>query len=376
MKHRSLRFVTALLAVFALVAAACGDDDDEAADSASDTTQPADEEPVDEEPAGGDGSAEPVDFKACEVTDIGGVDDNSFNETAYAGLTRAESELGVEIAFLESTSEADFEPNIQALLDQDCDLVLTIGFLLGDATEAAADDNPDTDFAIVDFAYEAAPDNLRQLTFATDEAAFLAGYLAAGMTETGTVGTYGGIKLPSVTIFMTGFEAGIALYNERNGTDVELEGWSTEDDDGLFTGDFEDQTKGRATTDQLLDAGADIIMPVAGPVGQGSIEALRADGGDAKLIWVDTDGCVSVPADCDLFLTSVQKKMDVAVFDTIESAVNGDFEGGLYSGTLENDGVDIAPFHDFEDEVPDELAGELDELREQIIDGELEVTLG
>lgn len=373
MKHRPLRFGIALFAVFALVAAACGDDDDEvdAGASASDTTtadEPADE-PTDE-------PSDPVDFTACQVTDTGGVDDDSFNETAYEGLTRAESELGTEIAFLESTSEADFAPNIEALLDQDCDLILTIGFLLGDATEAAALDNPDSSFAIVDFAYEAAPENLRQLTFATDEAAFLAGYLAAGMTETGTVGTYGGIKLPSVTIFMTGFEAGIAHYNEQNGTAVELEGWSTEADDGLFTGDFEDQTKGRSTTEQLLDAGADIIMPVAGPVGLGSIEALRADGGDATLIWVDSDGCVSVPDACDLFLTSVQKKIDVAVFDTIESAVNDEFEGGLYSGTLENEGVDIAPFNELEDEVPAELATELDELRQQIIDGELEVTLG
>jgi len=371
-KHRPLRFGIALFAVFTLVAAACGDDDDEVGAGASDTTtasEPADE-PSGDEPSG------PVDFTACQVTDTGGVDDDSFNETAYAGLTRAESELGTEIAFLESTSEADFAPNIDALLDQDCDLIITIGFLLGDATESAAIDNPDADFAIVDFAYEDPPDNVRQLTFATDEAAFLAGYLAAGMTESGTVGTYGGIKLPSVTIFMTGFEAGIVHYNEENGTAVELEGWSTEAGDGLFTGDFEDQTKGRSTTEQLLDTGADIIMPVAGPVGLGSIEAVRADGGDAKLIWVDSDGCVSVPGACDLFLTSVQKKMDVAVFETIETAVNGDFEGGLYSGTLENEGVDIAPFNEFEDEVPPELAAELDELRQQIIDGDLEVTLG
>ncbi len=190
---------------------------------------------------------------------------------------------------------------------------------------------------------------MAELVFATDEAAFLAGYAAAGMSETGTVGTYGGINLPTVNIFMKGFELGVDKYNEDNGTAVKVVGWSNADDDGLFTGDFEDQAKGRATTEALLDQGADIIMPVAGPVGLGSIEAIRArPDSNAKLIWVDTDGCVSVEDACDLFLTSVMKNMDVAVKDVTLAAANDEFEGGTNEGTLENDGVGIAPFHDFD----------------------------
>jgi basic membrane protein A len=347
----------ALALGLALVAAACGDDDDDA--ETTDTTEAAGTDTT----AAGDGS----DFTACQVTDTGGVDDRSFNQTAFEGLERAADEIGFDESFLESTSEADFEPNIQAHIDNECSLVITVGFLLGDATLAAAQDNPDTDFAIVDFAYEEELPNLRGLTFATDEAAFLAGYVAAATTETGVVGTYGGIELPTVTIFMDGLIAGVEQYNTDTGGDVRVVGRD------LFTGDFENLENGRGATEQLLDQNADIIMPVAGPVGQGTIEAIRAGGGNERVIWVDTDGCVSVPDACDLFLTSVQKKMDNAVFDVTTAAAAGEFEGGVYSGTLENDGVGIAPFHEFEDEVPQEIKDRLEELRQQIIDGELTI---
>lgn len=319
---------------------------------------------------GGGESDEAAGFRGCLVTDQGGVDDRSFNETAYDGLVRAGEELGIETAVLESTSEADFEPNIQAFVDQDCDLIVTVGFLLGEATEAAAQANPDQKFAIVDFAYESTYDNLRELIFATDEAAFLAGYVAAGTTETGTVGTYGGINIPTVSIFMDGFLAGVRYYNNENGTDVEVLGW--DGTDGLFTGNFESQDDGRNVTDELLQAGADIIMPVAGPVGLGTATALE-DFGSGVMIWVDTDGFVSVPQFSDLMLTSVMKNMDVAVYDTVVAAYNDAFEGGVYLGTLENEGVGIAPFHDLSDMVPQDVQDELDGLAEAIIAGELSV---
>jgi basic membrane protein A len=174
---------------------------------------------------------------------------------------------------------------------------------------------------------------------------------------------------------MKGFEAGIQYHNEQKGTDVTLVGWSTANDDGLFTGDFEDLSKGRQTTESLLDQNADIILPVAGPVGQGSIEAIRASGGNAKLIWVDTDGCESVAEACDLFLTSVKKNFDVSVEEAVLAAADGSFEGGVYSGTLENDGVELAPFHEYEDQISDELQSELDAIREGIIDGSIATTL-
>jgi basic membrane protein A and related proteins len=363
MTQRRWAKALAVMLGLALVAAACGDDDD--------TTSG----------GGGDGGGAASDFTACQVTDTGGVDDKSFNQTAYQGLVDAGEEIDFEPSYLESQSEADFAPNIDALIAEGCTLIVTVGFLLGDATSEAAEANPDQLLAIVDndlFDTETEEernyDNVAELVFSTDQAAFLAGYVAAGMTQTGTVGTYGGINLPTVNIFMKGFQLGIEKYNEDNGTQVRLVGWDNAADDGLFTGDFEDEAKGRATTQTLLDQGADIIMPVAGPVGLGSIEAIEASGSDAKLIWVDTDGCVSVEESCDMFLTSVMKNMDVAVKDVTVAAANDEFEGGTREGTLENDGVGIAPFHEFDAQVPQELKDKVEELRQQIIDGEIETS--
>jgi len=366
--------ITALLAGLSLFAAACADEEaDVATDDESETVAGSEtedgsesEDPSESESGSGGGEG----FKACQVTDLGGIDDRSFNQTAYEGILRAEEELGTETAFLESGGDEDYAPNIDALIDQDCDLIVTVGFLLGDATQEAALANPDQDFAIVDFAYDEPIKNVKPLLFETNEAAFLAGYLAAGMSESGTVGTFGGINIPPVTIFMDGFLAGIEHHNTEKGTDVTLLGWDGAD--GLFTGDFENQENGRLTAQSLLDEGADIVFPVAGPVGLGAAAAVR-DAGDADMIWVDSDGCESAEEFCDLFITSVLKNIDNAVFDTIETAQAGALDGEPYFGTLENDGVGISEFHEFEDEVPDELKEELDALRESIIAGDVVV---
>ncbi|MEX2549218.1 MAG: BMP family ABC transporter substrate-binding protein [Nitriliruptoraceae bacterium] len=364
---------TAVVLAGALVLAACGDAPDEdtetdveETDDTEDETDDTEDEADDEADDGEDESAEPV-ARGCLVTDQGGVDDSSFNETAWEGMLRAEQELNVEVSVLESQSESDFEPNIQAFLDQDCDLIVTVGFLLGEATQAAAEANPDQNFAIVDEFLE--EPNLRGLSFATDQAAFLAGYVAAGTTESGVLGTYGGINIPTVSIFMDGFLAGTEYYNQENAADVVVEGWDGED--GLFTGNFESQDDGRNITDTLLQAGADIIMPVAGPVGLGTATAIE-DFGEGLMIWVDTDGYESTQYG-ELMLTSVQKLMDNAVFDAMEDVVNDEFDGGLYTGTLENEGVAVAPFHDNEDRVPQEVRDALPELREGIISGEISV---
>jgi basic membrane protein A len=373
MTRRLLQLVALLLGL-ALVAAACGDDDTTTTDTSTDTSEETEDTTEDTTESSEVASS---DFQACEVTDTGGVDDKSFNETVNEGLEAGAAQVGGTASVLESSSDADYQPHIETFIEQGCDLIVTVGFLLGDATEAAAKEHTDQNFAIVDFAYETEYPNVLGLTFKTDEAAFLAGYVAADQTETGKVGTYGGLNIPTVTIFMEGFAAGIAYYNEENGTEVELIGWDPEADDGLFTGDFDDLTKGRSTTESLLDQGADIILPVAGPVGQGSIEALRADpSAGAKLIWVDTDGCVSLPDSCDLFLTSVQKKMDVAVEEAVVGAAEGEFAGGVYSGTLENGGVDLGPFHEYEGDISEELLAALEEIRAGIIDGSIPVTIG
>jgi len=311
-----------------------------------------------------------VPFKAGMVTDVGGVDDKSFNAVSWAGLQMAEEQLeNVEVQVLESQQQTDYAVNINQLLDQETDLIVTVGFLLGEDTQTFAAANPETLFAIVDFAYEAPPENLKGITFSTDEAAFLAGYVAAGMTETGIVGMFGGIEIPTVTIFMDGFAGGVAYYNEVNGTSVEALGRN------LFVGNFESTEDGRNTGQTLIDEGADIIMPVAGPVGLGTAAVAQENEG-VKVVWVDTDGCVSAPEFCDVFLTAVQKKIDNAVFDVVAKGQAGDIADWSvpYDGTLANDGVGLAPYNEFEDDVPEDLKAAVEDLKQMIIDGEMDVT--
>jgi basic membrane protein A len=359
---RKLLRMFALVAVLALVAAACAEEEEPEATPTP--TETAVEETPTEEALPGEG------MKACEVTDVGGIDDKSFNQTAFAGAERAATELGVEAKFLESQTQDDYAPNIQAFIDEGCDIIVTVGFLLGDATAAAAQANPDVPFAIVDFAYDPTIPNVLGLVFATEQAAFLAGYLAAGMTKTGKIATYGGIEIPPVTVFMDGFLAGARAYNQENGTSVEVLGWDGKR--GAFTGNFESQDDGRRLTEDFISEGADIVLPVAGPVGFGTTAAAE-DAGDVSVVWVDTDGCVSAEEFCSLFLTSVKKNIDVAVFEAIKSVVEGTFEGGVFVGTLENDGVGIAEFHEFEDDVPADLATRIEELKAGIIDGSVSV---
>ena len=313
-------------------------------------------------------------FTACQVTDTGGIDDGSFNETAWKGVLDAQESMGIEGRYLESQAEADYEANINSLLGGQCDVIFTIGFLLGDATKNAAEANPDQKFSIVDFAYDPTIPNVVGQVYATDQAAFLAGYLAAGMTESGVLGTFGGINIPPVTVFMDGFVHGANHYNSVHGTDVTVLGWDPEAKEGLFTGNFESLDDGRAFARNPYDEGADIVMPVAGPVGLGSAALADELGTDAlKIVGVDADQATIDTEKSHVYLTSVLKRMDSTVQAVIGQAMEGTFEGGLVVGMLENDGVGLAPFHSFESAVPAELAAELEEIKAGIIDGSIKV---
>jgi basic membrane protein A len=313
-------------------------------------------------------------FTACQVTDTGGIDDNSFNQTAWKGVLDAQAQLGVEGRYLESQAETDYEANINSLLGGSCDVIITVGFLLGDATKKAAEANPAEKFSIVDFAYDPTIPNVLGQVYATDQAAFMAGYLAAGMTRSGILGTFGGINIPPVTVFMDGFAAGASYYNAQKGTSVTVLGWNPETREGLFTNNFESLDDGRAFAQNLYDEGADIVLPVAGPVGLGSAALADELGVDAlKIIGVDADLYLTDPEKKHVYLTSILKRMDATVMAVIESAMNGTFAGGVIVGTLENDGVGLAPLHDFEDAVPADLKAELEAIRAGIIDGSIKV---
>jgi basic membrane protein A and related proteins len=369
-KHSA--WATAALAVSAtLVVAACGSSTSSASSSTSSSASSA-----------AAGSSTPAattgKFTGCMVSDTGGVDDRSFNAAAWAGMQAAvAANSNITVKFSTSTSTADYTPIINTFLSQKCNIIVTLGFAMGDATKAAATANASQKFSIVDNSYSPTLPNVDALVFNTVQDAFLGGYLAAGMTKTGKVATFGGQEFPTVTIYMDGYWDGVQYYNQKHGTHVQVLGWNEQTQKGSFTGDFTNQTKGQTLTQTFISEGADIIFPVAGNVGLGAAKAVQqadAAAGSQKvnMEWVDLDGCVSAPQYCKYFITSVLKGETLAVKTAVLAAAGGSFKGGNYIGTLANGGVSLAPFHDFDSTVPASLKSELQQISTGIQNGSIQ----
>ena len=357
MSKKKILFFATILLILALAFTACQQD----AVTTEDTTEETVVEETTQEEA-------PV-FKACQVTDTGGIDDKSFNATAWKGMTDAEELFGVDVQYLESKQQTDYEVNISSFVEAGCDLIIPVGFLLADATAAAAESYPDSLFAIIDVDYLDAP-NIMGSAYATDQATFLAGYLAAAYSETGVVATYGGIQFASVTIFMDGFYYGVQAYNEAHGTDVKVLGWDPATQEGLFVGNFDSTDDGKTMGETLMDEGADVIMPVAGPVGAGTLAAMKARE-TGLIIGVDSDMSLAYPEDADYILASATKGVDTFVTNAIEATSNGNFEAGNWTGTLENGGVGLTVGSAFDGKLDEALVAELDALQAGIIAGEI-----
>ena len=369
--RKSPSSMMAILAVLMLILAACTGGG-ESPSASAESQAPESMAPRSEAPS--ESTAPEVDFKACMVSDTGGIDDNSFNENGWKGMQDAEADLGVEVKFLESRSTEDYARNIDQFVSEDCDLIVTVGFLLGDATAAAAAANPDTRFAIVDFAYDPALPNVEGLVYSTAEGAMLAGYASASWSKTGIVGTFGGINIgPGVTDFMDGFIAGVNYWNEQKGEDVRVLGGRvpTDPESGTFTGNFDSTDDAKNVTIAMLQEGADVILPVGGPIGGGTFAAIEEQAADAVGLGVDVDWTESAPQFTELLLTSVIKRIDNSVYQAIERALNGDAPQPVFVSTLENDGVGIAPFHDYEDQIDQEVKDEIAALSEAIIAGDV-----
>lgn len=318
------------------------------------------------------GSADTPDYCARMITNSGGLDDRSFNQSSWEGLERAADEFSIDVDAIVSTNETDLAPNVEQAVGTGCQLILTVGWELADATSAQAAANPELHFAIVDEMVEG--DNIKPIVFDTAQAAFLAGYLAAGISKTGVVGTFGGDNQPPVTLFMDGFVDGVAKYNDTHGAAVTVLGWDKATQNGLFTGDYENVALGKTTTEGLLDQNADVILPVAGQVGEGAAAAIMQRG-VGSLIWVDNDGYDTLPAEYrSILLTSILKNTQDAVVEIVGNDLDGKFSNEAFIGTLENGGVGIAPFHDLASSVSAELQAELDQLKADIISGALTVT--
>jgi basic membrane protein A and related proteins len=327
--------------------------------------------------SGSGGGTSTAKFLGCMVTDTGGIDDKSFNASSWQGMEDAAKAdpSKIQVKYLQSSSSADYASNISAFLGQKCGIIVTVGFLMAGATQSAAKSNPSSKFAIVD--YPKFPQtNIDSLVFNTVQAGFLGGYLAAGMSKTHKVATFGGQKLPTVTIYMDGFWDGVQYYNQKHHTSVKVLGWNEKTQTGQFTNSFTNLTMGQNITQNFITEGADIIFPVAGGVGLGSAKAVQnadtqAGSQKVNMMWVDTDGCISAPQYCKYFITSVEKGIATAVKGAVTSAADGSFHGGAYVGTLKNGGTGLAPYHDFASKIPASLQSEVSQVKADIISGKI-----
>jgi len=325
-------------------------------------------------PTSSDTSTAGGSLKACMVLDTGGVDDHSFNQSSWAGLQAAnKANPNIKISYVPSSSQNDYTPNLTAETNKGCDTVIAVGGLMTDAVTKIAKKNPSQQYAEIDSA--SSGPNVYGLQYNTAQGGFLGGYLAAGMSKTGKVATYGGLNIPPVTIYMDGFWEGVQYYNQQNSKNVQVLGWDEKNQKGgTFAQSFTDANKGKQITAQFVQQGADIVFPVAGGTGVGSAAAAAASGGQLSVIWVDTDGCESVSQYCKYFLTSVTKNLSGSVQEYATKAASGTFPTGNYIGTLDNDGTGLAPFHDFDSKVPSDLKSQLDQVKADIISGKIKIT--
>jgi basic membrane protein A and related proteins len=349
------RKVLALLLVFALVAVfavGCGGGEEEPEEDGNGVEAPT------------------TDVKAAMVTDVGGLGDKSFNDMSYEGLVRAEQELGVEIRALESNEIADYEPNIDQLANAGYSVIFTVGFLMTDTTTAKAPEYPDVVFGGIDQFFEAPVENQVGLLFKENEAAYLAGVVAGLATldndlddrinDQNVIGFVGGMDIPPVEKFEVGFIAGARSVNP----DVEVI--------TLYAGSFDDQAKGKELALSAIDQGADVVFAAAGLTGLGSITACQERG--ALFIGVDADQYETVPGSGDVMLTSAIKRVDTAVFETIKAVVEGTFVGAENREFgLAEEGVGLAPYHDFDDAVSQEIKDAVEEARQAVLDGSVTV---
>lgn len=309
----------------------------------------------DDEGANEGGEDQGEDIKIAMVTDTGGVNDNSFNQSAWEGLQRAEKELGIEVSYVESQDASDYPANLESMLDAGNNLIWGVGFLMGNDMETAAKDNPDQKYAIIDSAYEETPENLVGVLFKAEQASFLVGYIAGKMTETGKVGFVGGEEGFIIDGFDYGFHAGVKQANP----DAEVL--------RQYVGGFNDVAKAKSIAIQMYQGGADIVFHAAGAAGDGVIEAAKEQ--DKWAIGVDRDQSDLAP---DHVLTSAVKRVDNAMFNMAKQLKEGNFPGGetvVYG--LEDGGVDIAETSD--KHVSEDVLKEVEDLKQKIIDGEIEV---
>jgi basic membrane protein A and related proteins len=356
--RKSMASVLALLALVLPLLAACGG---QPATTPEPTTAPAGGAATEPTAAATDDGKPRI----ALVTDLGKVNDGTFNEFAHLGALRAAEEFGLEYKYIETGSQADYEKNIQTFVDEGFDAIITVGFLIADGTKAAAAAHPDVKFIGVDQYYEpgTVTDNLVGLQFREDQAGFLAGALAAMMTESQTVGVVAGVEIPPVKKFKNAFDNGAKFINP----DINLL--------GVYVPTFVDPALGASTAEQLIGEGADVIFGAGGPTGSGAIKAAAEAG--AFVIGVDQDEYGTTfsggtAPGADRILSSAIKRVDVSVYDQVKAVVEGTFVGnGIALYSAENDGIGYADYNDAAAAVPDAVKARMEEILAALKSGEL-----
>ena len=260
------------------------------------------------------------------VSDVAGINDQSYNQSAWEGLERAKKELGIEIKYLESKQDSDYATNVETLADEEVDLIIGVGSKLSDTIKEAAKNYPDQKFAIIDETYDEIPSNVKSVLFESEQASYLVGLIAGKMSETKNVGFIGGLDIPVINTFKYGYMAGVKAADAN----CEIQ--------AQYANSFNDQAKGKAITNQMISKGADVVFTAAGDVGTGRMEAIKE--ANKYGIGVDRDQSDLAPQN---ILTSAIKRVDVGMYETVKELVEGKFQGGTSTTYgLEQNGIGIA----------------------------------
>ncbi len=310
------------------------------------------------------------------VTDVGGVNDKSFNQSAWEGTQKAAKDFGYEAKFIESKQPTDYEKNIDQFATENYDVIVTVGFLMGDATAAKAKQYPNIKFAIIDNAYfptkgdKNCPDtvkdcyddgglkNVTSLMFQEDQVGFLAGVLAAGMTKTGTVCTVSGMEIPPVVRFVVGFQNGAKWMK----ADVKTL--------NVYIPSFTDPAKGKETGQSMISQGCDVVFGVGGNTGNGGLLAAKEKG--LMAIGVDVDQYNTYPEVKDALITSAAKNVDVAVYNFLKSVSDGSVKAGILTANVQNGGVGLAPYHDWDSKIPQAVKDKVNAALAGLKDGSIQ----
>ena len=342
MKKKILAAVMSAAMVFGLAACGASSDSGNAGQSAGST-----------ENAAAEATTDKSDFKIGLVTDTGGVNDQSFNQSAWEGLQAVADEYGVTVNYLESSGDADYVPNITSFMDEDYDLIICVGYMLADATRQCAESDPDQKFAIIDDSSCSDLDNVTCLMFKQEQASYLVGYVAGLMTETNNIGFVLGNASETMHLFGYGYIAGATDANP----DIKVQQYNA--------ASFADAAGGKTAATTMVTNGADIIFHAAGGTGVGVIDGCK----EAVIyaIGVDSDQSYLAP---DTIITSAMKRVDVAVETVCKEAIDGTVKGGVETYELSNGGVDIAPTTTL---LPDDVISQVEDVKQKIISGEITV---